>query len=190
MRMLLALALAAFSIVAVAPESASADEVKRFEKPDLGLAFDYPAAWSLTQAQPRNVMPNEVFNVQANGNATTAFLMAVYQLPAPVTPDNLDTTFEQFDKQVQAWVAKLPGGTIVEIYDTIIDDADGREYSYEFQINGQTIYGDLILIPNGDKAVELTQWASEEEYSDQLDSFDVILGSLVLPWTDTTEDNS
>ena len=186
MRMLLALALAALTLVAVAPQWASADEVKRFEKPDLGLAFDYPNQWSLTQAQPRNVLPNELFNVQANGNATTGFLVAVYQLPAPVSPDDLETAFEQYDQRVQAWVATLPGGTIVEIYDTIIDDADGREYSYEFQLDGKTIYGDLIIVPNGDKAVELTQWASEEEYSDQLDAFDVIFGSLVLPWSEPT----
>jgi hypothetical protein len=164
MRMLLALALAVSTVVAVAPQPVSAGEAKRFEKPDLGVAFDYPAQWTLTQARPRNILPNETFNVQANGNATTGFVMAIYQLPAPVTEENLDTTFEQFDKQVQAWIAKLPGGTIVEIYDTIVEDADGREYSYEFQIDGQTIYGDLILIP--------------------LDAFDVILGSLVLPWMD------
>ena len=183
MRMLLALALTALIVVAVTPGPASSAEAKRFEKPEFGIAFDYPAQWSLTQAQPRNILPNELFNAQANGSTTTGFVVAVYQSPAPVDLENLDAAFEQLDKQVQAYITGLPGGTVVEIYDTIIDDADGREYGYEFQLNGQTIYGDLILIPHGDKVVELTQWAAEEEYSNQLDAFDVILGSLVLPWT-------
>jgi hypothetical protein len=183
MRFVLALLFALLAPAILASGPAAAEEVKRFEKPDLRIAFEYQAKWSAVSTEPRGVLPNEVFDVRANGGPATGFLVAVYQLSPPVTMDTLDATLEQLDKHVQAWVATLPGGKIVEIYDTIVDDADGREYGYEYQLEGRTIRADMILVPNADKVVEITQWATAEEYPQQVSTFDAIFGSLVLPWS-------
>ena len=183
MRFLLALLFALLTSATLAPGPAAAEEVKRFEKPDLGIAFEYPAQWTAVSTEPRGVLPNEVLDVRANGGPTTGFLVAVYRLSPPVTMDTLDVTLEQLDKHVQTWMATVPGGKIVEIYDTIIDDADGREYGYEYEVEGRTFRGNMILVPNADKVVEITQWAAAEEYPQQVSAFDTIFGSLVLPWT-------
>lgn len=186
LRTALAVALTLLTVASLAPALAAAADVKRFEKPDLGIAFEYPGQWAASSGEPRGVLPNEVFDVRAAGGPTTGFAVAVYRLNPPVTMDTLDAALTQLDKQVQTWVTKLPGGTIVEIYDTVVDDADGREYGYEYQLDGRTIHADMIIVPNADKAVEITQWAGADEYPQQTSAFDAIFGTLVLPWTKPT----
>ena len=183
MRYLLALLLATTGLVAFVPQSAAAAEVKRFEQPELGLAFDYPAQWSLEAAAPRGVLPNELFHVRATESATTSFALAVYQLDAVVTLENIDATFERLDQHVEAWVASQPGGNLVEIYDIVVDNAEGREYGFTFDHNGQKLYANMIFALNGDKAFEVSQWAVESEYEARLATFDQIFATLTLPWS-------
>lgn len=177
------LALTCLALIALAPAPARAADTKHFERPELGIAFDAPAKWSIGPGEPRRVLPNEVFDIRAAGSPTTGFSVAVYRLDPPVTTDTLDAALTQLDKQAQAWVATLPGGTMTAIYDAVVDDADGREYEYEYQVEGRTIHADMVVVPNADRAVEISQWALGEEYPRQAAIFDAIFDTLVLPWT-------
>lgn len=183
MHYLLALLLATAALVAPLPPPAAAADLLRFEQPELGLAFEYPAEWTLARAEARGVLPNEVFQVRTSATPTTAFALAVYQLDAVVTADTIDPTMEQIDQRVQAFVAGQPGGNLIEIYDVIVDNAEGREYGFTFEQNGQTLYVNMLLALNGDKVFEVSQWAIEAEYETRLATFDEIFASLVLPWS-------
>ena len=166
MRALLALALSTLLLAAAVP--AQAQEVQTFENPAFGLSFEYPANWTLGLGEPRPVLPNQLFQVRADGDPATAFLVAVYQLGGPVDPNNLEATVSQLDSQFAAWLAGQPGGDLLDSTDMSVDDADGRAYTYEYQLNGQLIHADTILVVNGDRAFEISPWAREAEYDDRL----------------------
>jgi hypothetical protein len=183
MRKLFVLGLAALMLAVALPLPAAAEDVKTFENKALGISFDYPATWTTAPAEPRGLLPNEVFNVRASGDPTSAFAVAVYQLGAVVTEDNLDSMLASLDQQAGGWIGRLPGGRLIESSDVTVDDADGREYIYEYQQNGQVIHADTIVSLNGDKAVEVGQWALQADYDAKVKTFDDIFASLILPWT-------
>lgn len=186
MRYLLAFALSILALARLTTSAAQADEVKRFERPDFGLAFEYPARWSIGPEEPHDVLPNQLLEARATGAPMTGFGLAVYRLDAVVTADTLDVTLEMLDRRVEAWVAGLPDGNLVTVFDVTVDDADGREYGITLQRDGQPIRADLIVVLNGDRAFEISQWAPEAEYDAHLSTFDAIFNSLVLPWTPAT----
>ncbi len=183
MRILTALALPVLLLLFVLPQSAAAQNVSKFENKDLGIGFEYPSQWRLAPGEPRGILPNEVFNIRASADPTTVFTLAVYRLDAPVTDENLDATLDSLDQRFEAWVATLPGGQVLDIYEVTVDDVDGSEYEYEFELNGQLIAADTVILPKGDLAYEITQWARDDEYDDKADIFDEIFDSLLLPWT-------
>jgi hypothetical protein len=41
----------------------------------------------------------------------------------------------------------------------------------------------MILLPKDGKIYEVTQWANDDEYDAQTETFDEIFSSLRFPWT-------
>jgi hypothetical protein len=161
----------------------SAAQVLRFDSPELGIAFEYPANWRISFATPRGVLPNEVYSIRVDGDATTGFAISLYNLSTPVTHDNLDAVLHDIEDPARAWIAGQPGGHLVDFSDISIDDADGQEYSYEFTQGGKLMFSDMIIVPYGGRAYEISQWALDDQYDDKLEVFDEIFSSLKLPWS-------
>lgn len=183
MRKLLALMLSTLLLSSGYSLAATAQEVKKFEKPELGISFEYPDNWNQAPATPRGVLPSEVFNVRVEGDATTGFAVAVYRLDTEVTPDNLDATLRRLDGQARAWIARQPGGNVIEFTDISVDDVDGHEYSFEYTMGGQLMFSDMMIIPHGTMVFEISQWSIDELYDEKLEFFDEIFSSLMLPWS-------
>jgi PsbP-like protein len=183
MRRLLSLALAALLIALGSARPAAAADLKPFESPEQGIRFAYPPAWTVGPGQPRGILPNELFNVRASADPSSAFSVVVYRLDAVITAETVDGALDALNRQVGAWVAGLPGGKLLDSLDVSIDDAEGRGYTYEYNQNGQIIHADLSIVLNGDRAFEIAQWARQADYDAQTATFDEILNSLVLPWS-------
>src|SRR5262249_36485093 len=112
--------------------------------------------------------------------------VAIYKLAAPIDLNNdiaMEAFYDQLNADVNEWVGKLPNGTVSDISDISVDDVDGREYSYDYEINGVLVHADMIILPKDDKAYEVTQFANDDEYDNQADAFAEIFSSLHLPWT-------
>jgi hypothetical protein len=167
--------------LATASAVQAVDELARFERPDVGIGFSYPREWKLTTDGGRGLLSNQVLAAAAVDKAT-GFGVGLYQLGAVVTADTLDSTLEQQDRAFRAWLGAQPGGRLVQVYDVLVDGADGREYIFEQAGEAEPLRSDLLLVLNGDKALEISRWAPAGEYDQVLGQLDVIFDSLKLPW--------
>jgi hypothetical protein len=160
--------------------------VNRWESQEQHLYLEYPIDWQVAPDEPRGLMKNEIMSFRVTPGLTTSFLVAVYQLDAPVDRSNAETSatlYDQLNADVNAWVSRLPGGTMQGTSDISVDDVDGREFSYDYQQAGLLVHADMILLPKDGKIYEVTQWANDDEYDAQADTFDEIFSSLRFPWT-------
>lgn len=180
-RPLLLLGLSALLLLTAPPQSAAADQT--FENRELGISFVYPDGWSIASGQGRGVLPNQTFDVRVALDGATAFAVTAYRLDTPITADNFTETFARLDGRVGAWIVGLPGGRLIEKDGLTVDEVDGGYYHFEYLLDGQPLEAEMLIIPQGDRAIEITQWGRQAEYEARAELFDVIFDSLVLPWT-------
>ena len=132
------------------------------------------------------MLKNEIMNAKVTPGTPTSFLVAVYQLNAPIDFNDavaMEKFYDQLNLDVQAWITALPGGIVQDTSDISVDDVDGREFSYDYEQGGILVHADMILLPKDGKLYEVTQWANNDEYDAQTDTFNEIFSSLRLPWT-------
>jgi len=198
MRKPLILLLVALVIVTALPDAVNAADpptvlgqagpaaVKQWESREQNLYLEYPTNWQVAPNEPRGVLKNEVTNARVTPGTPTSFIVAVYQLDVPVDPSNAEASealYAQLNADVNAWVRRLPGGTMQDSSDVSVDGVDGREFSYDYEQAGLLVHADMILLPKDGKVYEVTQWANDDEYDAQTDTFDEIFSSLRFPWT-------
>lgn len=155
---------------------------RRFENRDFGVAFEYPVSWTAVAGEARQLVAPSSFAVRASADPTTAFVVAIYPLEPAVDESELDAALDVQDSLFLSWVQQQPGGRVIAIYDVTVDDRDGREYTYRFLQGDQTLLASTILVPHGNRAIEISQWARETEYQARGAQFDGIFASLLLPW--------
>lgn len=174
------------AVRAADPASPLGQAVNQWESPEQNLYLEYPTSWQVAPNEPRGVLKNEIMNARVTPGPPTSFLVAVYQLNPPIDFNDAvaaEEFYDQLNLDVQAWITALPGGVLQDISDISVDDVDGREYSYDYDQGGILVHADMILLPKDGKIYEVTQWANNDEYDAQTDTFDAIFSSLRLPWT-------
>ncbi len=174
------------AVSAADPAAPLAQAVSQWESQEQKLYFEYPTAWQVAPNEPRGVLKNEIMNAKVTPGTPTSFLVAVYQLNPSIDFNDavaVEAFYDQLDLDVQAWIRALPGGIMHDISDISVDDVDGSLYSYDYEKGGILVHAYMILLPKDGKIYEVTQWANDDEYDLQTDTFAEIFNSLRLPWT-------
>ncbi len=174
------------AVSAADPAAPLAQAVNQWESQEQKLYLEYPTGWQVAPNEPRGVLKNEMMNAKVTPGTPTSFLVAVYQLNPSIDFNDavaVEAFYDQLNLDVQAWVSALPGGIMHDMSDISVDDVDGREYSYDYEQGGVLVHADMILLPKDGKIHEVTQWANDDEYDAQTETFDAIFSSLRLPWT-------